>query len=237
MPFTFAHPAAVVWLPEKRFLHRPALVLGAMAPDFIYFLQGRAANGFGHTWAGVWLLNLPLVYLFYAVYRFLWADILADYLPRCVAVCRPAAPWQFSGSLKRAAIFTASALIGMATHIVWDAFTHQNAWFVRHWSVLEQLYIGLPFYKWLQYGGGVCGLLLIAVVCMVRARRYPFVSDKTAQQKYRFWTAVGVAACTAWLCWQFVQAIPLTAAATQIIRLSDCAILALSAACLWKKYR
>ena len=64
MPFTLAHPAVVLCLPEKPFLHRGALVLGAMSPDFIYFLQGRAANGFGHTLLGALCLNLPLGLIF-----------------------------------------------------------------------------------------------------------------------------------------------------------------------------
>ncbi len=38
MPFTLAHPAAVVFLKNKKF-NFTALILGSMAPDFIYFLN------------------------------------------------------------------------------------------------------------------------------------------------------------------------------------------------------
>ncbi|RRD89397.1 DUF4184 family protein [Conchiformibius steedae] len=41
MPFTLAHPAAVLCLPEKPFLHRGALVLGCLYPfgqDWVFQL-------------------------------------------------------------------------------------------------------------------------------------------------------------------------------------------------------
>lgn len=80
MPFTLAHPAAVLPLARSR-LHFPALMLGSMAPDFIYFLYGRPVNGYGHTLVGCVLLNLPLVVLLYAIYRYAVADVFWRHVP------------------------------------------------------------------------------------------------------------------------------------------------------------
>lgn len=59
MPFTLAHPAAVLPFWRSR-LHFPALLLGSVAPDFGYFLAGRPVSGAGHTlWGcGGWAVFL-----------------------------------------------------------------------------------------------------------------------------------------------------------------------------------
>ena len=45
MPFTLAHPVAVLPLARCRRVHFPAMVIGSLAPDFVYFLHGRAVPG------------------------------------------------------------------------------------------------------------------------------------------------------------------------------------------------
>ena len=47
MPFTLAHPVAVLPFSRCRYCHFPALVIGSLSPDFVYFLHGRAVSG-GH---------------------------------------------------------------------------------------------------------------------------------------------------------------------------------------------
>ena len=51
MPFTFAHPAAVIPFCKKhQYVSVTALVLGGMAPDFEYFLHFRPYGIIGHAW-------------------------------------------------------------------------------------------------------------------------------------------------------------------------------------------
>jgi len=58
LPFTLAHPAAV--LPLRRTgLVFSALVVGSMAPDFPYFLSVSDAIRWGHSTRGVFLFCLP----------------------------------------------------------------------------------------------------------------------------------------------------------------------------------
>lgn len=231
MPFTLAHPAAVVWLPRNRFIHMPALVIGSMSPDFVYFLNGRASGGIGHTlWGFVWV-NLPLVLACYAVYALLWRRVLAEYLPACINVRLPPEPlFRRHHAAKRAAVFAACAFAGMASHTVWDAFTHETGWAVRQWAFLRGGLLSLPLYKWLQYGGGVGGLVFISLLRLRSARRFPAPPQATAGQKRLFWGMVGLAAFVLWLLWLWMRPVPLGAAATQLIRIIDCAAAAFTGA-------
>ncbi|MFP5073747.1 DUF4184 family protein [Neisseria sp. WLZKY-1] len=47
MPFTLAHPIAILPFSRCRYCYFPALVIGSLSPDFVYFLHGRAVSG-GH---------------------------------------------------------------------------------------------------------------------------------------------------------------------------------------------
>ena len=74
----------------------------------------------------------------------------------------------FFSPLRRLALIVLSILIGTATHMLWDSFTHPFYWPYRHWRFLE-LMVQLPFgksvgvYKLLQYGSTVLGLAVLAV--------------------------------------------------------------------------
>ncbi|WP_433005218.1 DUF4184 family protein [Kribbella sp. CA-294648] len=130
MPFTLAHPAVVLPLFRRPFVPA-ALVAGSMAPDVPYYLT---AAGITSTHAGDWygpLLNaththsltgLPIDLLYaaalVAVYCLMRAPITA-LLPPGLALPQPTRPTraQYYGWL------LLSALIGVGTHILWDAFT------------------------------------------------------------------------------------------------------------------
>lgn len=218
MPFTLAHPVAILCLPRNRYFHFPALVLGAMSPDFIYFLHGQPVNG-GHQLFGSEWLNLPLCLLVYGIYRFILAQPLKDYLPQCLvsAVPQPEAktPWVWL------LIFAYSAWLGMVSHIGLDHFTHRDGYFVQQLPLLQQTY-GLPIYKWLQYGGGVLGLTAIGLYQWRMARRYPFISPKTRRQKTGFWAINLAFTALGYGVWQHEQPLAWAEYASQIIRLIDC---------------
>ena len=229
MPFTLAHPAAVLPLARSR-LHFPALLLGSMAPDFVYFLAGRPVSGVGHSFWGCVLLNLPLVVLFYALYRWLVADVLWRFLPdvlRC-------APWQGRALPRWQAVlcFVVSAFAGMASHVLLDAFTHKGAFFVEALPVLQLRAAGLPVYKWLQYGGGVFGMAAVALFWLWRARRFPAARCAvTARQKWVFWAACAVLALGGFALWWCVSPVSWREVAVLVIRAVDCGVLALLALC------
>lgn len=226
MPFTLAHPVAVLPLARCRYLHFPALVLGSLSPDFVYFLGGRAAFGIGHTFWGCVLINLPLCFVFYAIYVFLWRDVLRDYLPQIINV-----DWQkvvFRQPKYFILIFLVSAIIGMITHIFLDDFTHETGYFVRNLPILREIIWHLPLFKWLQYGGGALGLLVCGGFLCVHARKQAQYSPILAQQKIRFWIVFAVYILVLLLIWHILLPISLENVATWVIRIVDCGVISLT---------
>ncbi|WP_373819564.1 DUF4184 family protein [Glaesserella sp.] len=187
MPFTFAHPVTVLAFPRNhRYFHFPALVLGAMSPDFMYMLHWKTGVG-GHTLFGSEWVNLPLCLLFYAVYRWILATPIKEHLPDFCASNVPQAT--FKHPLAWLAVFVYSAWIGMATHIALDATTHESGYFVRLFPILQSKLI-FHVYDWLQYGIGALGLITIMLYQGRMAEKYPYRSSRTAKQKWLFWLSV-----------------------------------------------
>ncbi len=170
MPLTPAHAAAVVPLRlwQRRFWLSP-LVIGSMAPDFIYyFFPPPSWRHFGHTFWGLVLFCIPVgLAVLYAFHRF-FKRPLVILLPQRLR----AKLWPFCGPfplwpLRRLAWIAALIYLGAVTHVVWDGFTHENDWALREYPQLgavmttvdgQQLHwMGL-----LQYGSSLLGLGLLA---------------------------------------------------------------------------
>lgn len=208
MPFTLAHPVAMLPFARHRRVHFPAMVIGSLAPDFVYFLHGRAVPG-GHGLANLLWPNLPLCFAIYALYLALWHHTLRNFLPNCLSAAYrlpentiAAAPQKRRQMAAVLFAFLGSALFGMATHLFLDTFTHSTGWFVQHFAPLQQLVLALPAYKWLQYGGGVLGLGGCLLFALYTARRRPHRSAKTAQQKSFFWAGCTLLTLSGGALWQ-----------------------------------
>lgn len=169
MPFTLAHPAAIVCLKNKRF-NFTALVLGSMAPDFLYFINFRPYGHLGHEFLGFLILNLPICFLLAYVFHNVVKAPLISHLPR------PLDSWygylrteKFTlTSFKDVLVFSYSALLGMLTHIVWDAFTHKTGFFVNHIGFLQKKMITIGGYdvygyKLVQHISTLIGLIIVLI--------------------------------------------------------------------------
>lgn len=165
MPFTFAHP--IYALPLRKL--RPAwfsltgLVLGAMGPDFEYFLALEPYATIGHSIKGLVLQVIPLSVLFAILFHFIVKRELVRHLPAFWQLDRRAAalitPWQLR-TWRQWIVFVGSVVIGFATHIFVDAWTHEGGSFVQQWAWLQQpILLGSPAYKLLQYGLSLLGLI------------------------------------------------------------------------------
>lgn len=53
--------------------------------------------------------------------------------------------------------------LGVVTHILWDAFTHEGRAGVGLLPALDEQWGTLLGYKWLQYGSGVGGMIVLAI--------------------------------------------------------------------------
>lgn len=166
MPFTLAHPVAVLPLARSR-LSFSALVVGSMAPDFPYFVTFSTRFQFGHSLAGVFAFCLPAGLLVLFLYHQLLKRPILERLPIQARQCFQSSvePFHFL-PLGRFAIICASIILGAITHIVWDSFTHAHGWMVQRIPALQQTVMqfghsDLKVYKVLQHGSSVIGVALI----------------------------------------------------------------------------
>jgi hypothetical protein len=167
LPFTLAHPAAV--LPLRKRLVFSALVIGAMAPDFHYFLGLPVDARTSHSLAGAFYFCLPLalaaLWLFHRVMKMPLIGLAPEwYQARLV---RFAVPFRF-GPGKRFALVLLSLLAGTFTHLIWDSFTHNRGWVVKHFPVLrtvvlQQYWGGRPIYVLLQHGSTLAGMAILVI--------------------------------------------------------------------------
>lgn len=167
MPFTLCHPAIV--LPLHRYARRitclPALVIGSMMPDFVYFFSFGVSGGFSHSVPGIALYCVPVGAALLLLYHALRPALLA-WLPPALSA-RMA--WQVPlplHSVRAASVVIASLALGAATHIIWDSFTHPDTLFVSRFALLRTVVpLGgyhVPVFKILQHASSLAGLTIIA---------------------------------------------------------------------------
>lgn len=143
--------------------------MGCFAPDFTFFIFLKPYVFYGHTLPGIFLLDLPLslvaLWLFHAYLK----PAFTLFLPRAVRRRMDAREEEFSFlPAARFAMFVLSILIGVCTHIAWDAFTHNLFWPYRHLAFLREIVhvpaIGdVAMYDLLQYGSSLFGLVAVAI--------------------------------------------------------------------------
>lgn len=118
MPLTYAHPALILpfagrvrsrgWL--------SGLVVGSVTPDFARLVPG-VGREFSHSVPGLLLLDFPLAILIAALVTWVLVPRAAR-LPGLHGLSRPSTDriaWHW---------LALAALIGGATHLGWDVFTH-----------------------------------------------------------------------------------------------------------------
>lgn len=153
MAFTVSHAAVAPILHRltRGQLPLAALALGSMTPDLLRLFG--VMSYFGHTWHGVVSIDLVVglgaCALWYTIYRpFIYAAC-----GRMVGKESNQNTW-----LKQTLLIVLALLIGSATHLIWDGFTHND--FRRfEWSApflertMQMPFIGtpMPLYHWLQY--------------------------------------------------------------------------------------
>lgn len=181
MPFTFSHPAAVV--PIFRALPRytvlSALVVGSMAPDFQNFLPLDVERRDSHSLPGILWFSLPVGMALYLLFHLLLKRPLASLLP--TRFCRRLPGLQAKTPLLPQASGLAvvvSLLIGIATHLLWDAFTHYSYVTVFAFPILSEHLFSVGgyhvyLYKLLQHASTVAGAVLLWVWARAWLRSAP----------------------------------------------------------------
>jgi hypothetical protein len=194
MPFTLAHPAAV--LPLLRVgLPASALVAGSVAPDVPLYLP----PGFPwptHTAQALLTVDLLLAGLLWTAWHGVLAAPALAAAPawlrqRLARTTRIGLRSRLTGPRDVAAVVLA-LLVGATTHVVWDEFTHPRRWGTEHLPVLAQTWAGLPGYRWAQDVGSALGLLVLLLWLLRWARRTPPRPGLGTGRPWPAWVAIAV---------------------------------------------
>jgi len=193
MPFTFSHPAIVLPLASKKLkLSATGLFVGSMTPDFEYFIRMKNVSRFSHTLPGLFWFDLPLALLLCFIYHEIVRNTLFDNLPEFlkerIAIYQK---FQWTKYFNRNWIIVClSALIGGASHVLWDAFTHESLFFVQRDPELSTLMklgnINLAGYKFLQLASSVVGLLVVIIAIASLKKR----TGNYRQVDYTYWMLI-----------------------------------------------
>jgi hypothetical protein len=169
MPFTFAHPAAVLPLRRRfKWLQTVPLIVGSVTPDLPYFIPARLSRVTleTHTFWGSFWVDIPIgmvVLLFGFLFR---RPLVALLRPRARALCLQAVE-HFKDQPLHWVLAPLAILIGTWTHLVWDSFTHDNGWVVRRVAALSAPitlgdYTGSLCHL-MQYASSLAGLAIMAI--------------------------------------------------------------------------
>jgi hypothetical protein len=169
VPFTVSHVAAVLPMVGRTDrLPAAALVIGSMAPDYPWFLTGGRTAGLSHSPVGVVTVDLAVGLLAVVVWRLLVQAPLRDLVPRLLGERLPRSPGVLAADLPWLAL---GVVVGTLTHVVWDSFTHAGRWGLDLVPWLRTEHLGLPGYKWAQFGSGLLGLVVLVVWGLRRLAR------------------------------------------------------------------
>jgi hypothetical protein len=203
MPFTVAHAAAV--LPFRKLkLVWSAAVIGSMAPDFPYVIGNIEYRDLGHQFPGVLWFTLPTCFAVLWLFHNVIKRPVIGLLPTAVQerIYGQSGDFRF-GPASRFLTILGSILLGIASHLVWDAFTHAHTWPWRHIAWLRgRLFIPLvhhplPVFSFLQYASSVVGMLALAVWGLLWYRSAPAIATTRSRPRSRFGLAVAMLAIAA----------------------------------------
>jgi Domain of unknown function (DUF4184) len=175
MPFTLSHPAAVLPLARTKLVFS-ALVAGALAPDIGYFLTFSSEHAESHSLKGLFWFCLPAGFLLLLLFQKVLKRPMLALLPAShQARLYPYAQGFRFGPASRFGLILLSLLIGSATHLLWDSFTHDTGWVVRHLPALTMPihlthHHSMPAYKLLQHGSSILGLVVLGVAYFIWLR-------------------------------------------------------------------
>lgn len=161
MPFTFSHPAIVLPLIKKygKYFSATGLIAGSIAPDFESFIKIGGQKMYSHTWIGIFWFDLPLAFALYLLFHVFIKVPLINHLPTLLEnrfIKFKAVNWLLDLRTNLLLVI-ASLLIGISSHLLWDAFTHLNLY--NPDSQLSNIKVGkVRLYILLQYSCSIIGL-------------------------------------------------------------------------------
>jgi hypothetical protein len=193
MPFTPAHAAIVLPLIRRARFSATALIVGSLAPDFEYFFKMSVSGTHGHTLAGLLYFDLPVTVLLSFIFHRIVKKNLILNLPaflqrRFIETLNHDFRSYFRGHW---VVFVYSAVLGSASHIFWDSFTHGSGYFVKLLPVYDTTVVPFdgvdyPLFYALQHFSTAIGLLIIFAYIALK----PAASFAVDRPRVVYWLAV-----------------------------------------------
>lgn len=134
-------------------------------PDFEYFFRFSLASNFSHTLFGLFFFCLPVGMYLAKAFHLVVRNQLIDALPQSLYqrfVRYKDFDWAGYKQERRLTVY-ACVLIGAASHLVWDGFTHERG-FVADWfpfwanATAEIGDWSIPLTRAMQHGSTLIGL-------------------------------------------------------------------------------
>jgi hypothetical protein len=196
MPFTFAHPAIVMpatYLP-KRYYSLSALIIGSMTPDFEYFIRLRDYSEYSHTWTGVIWFDFPLGLMLLFLYHNVVRNTLIEHLPFGLNA-RFSAFEKLNWNKyfrKNVLVVIISLLVGIASHIFWDSFTHAWGYFANNVPMLKN---GMGIFDYEITGAGFfqdASSFVGSIIMLIYIFQMPEGYYTRRKKIYNFWILIGL---------------------------------------------
>ncbi|MEJ2003760.1 MAG: DUF4184 family protein [Cyclobacteriaceae bacterium] len=192
MPFTLSHTIAVLPAVQRKWFSATGLIIGSMVPDFEYFFRLKVLGLYGHKVAGMFWFDLPLAILLAYAFHYLVKPVLLPNLPMTLQ-----RKWRISEGfdwhsyvMRNLPVILFSIIIGTSTHLLWDAFTHNNTVIVQSIPALrQQVDLGFeeyPAWHLLQQFSSGIGLIVLILYII----RMPD-EGKTEKPRLIFWILLG----------------------------------------------
>jgi hypothetical protein len=184
MPFTISHIAATVPFARRLKTARvlSAAIIGTMLPDADLMSPIELDRAMTHSTSALFTFVLPAGLLLWLLFQRLIKPALLEVLPDSwYARARAEDDGPVLEDLDQWLTGAVTLLAGAATHLMWDAFTHENGAAVRLLPLLlrSSRVGGLEFHRfeWLQHLSSLLGLAVLAPVVIGWIR--------TARERYR----------------------------------------------------
>lgn len=206
VPWTFAHPAAV--LPFRKIgqfrLPLAALVIGSIAPDLGYYVGQFRLATFAHSTIGVILVCLPtgaLVLALFSVIQPALIQLLPHPHRHAIVEALRARCYRAKRS-QDLALAAMGLIVGAGTHTVWDSFTHATGFAVQWMPVLQTTLfeIGsrqMHVYSLFQHASTLIGVgVLVVTYCRwLRSQQPVPAATNHRQERLRYVVLIGCFAC------------------------------------------
>src|SRR3954470_22946503 len=166
------------------------LVAGSVAPDLPMILPMPYGYDRAHSAVGVVTGDAVAGIVMALLWTFLVRDPAVDSGP---AWLRERVDVTGTLSVRQLSLLPVAVIIGAATHVLWDEFTHEGRWGAVHIPWLADDHLGHAGYHWAQAASSALGLAVVIVAGSLTLARRPPRPNSPRLPTLARWLAAAVA--------------------------------------------